>query len=47
MIDYLGNYGIQASVFITAADNRVRYMPHVFNLAVQDILTELQIPLNK
>lgn len=45
-MEFLQKHGIIAGVYISAADNRIRCMPHILNLAVQAILADLRIPIN-
>lgn len=42
----LEKHGIKADICISSSENRVRCMPHILNLSVQDILNSLKIPLN-
>lgn len=46
-MDFLRKHGIEVDTDISAADNRVRCMPHILNLSVQAILAELKVPLNE
>lgn len=46
LIDLLSIHGITVGTHISSADNRIRCMPHIMNLSVQDILGALKIPLN-
>lgn len=45
-MDNLQVQDIKITVNVSATENRVRRMPHIINLAVQDILAFLKIPLN-
>lgn len=45
-IEFLKQHGVKVNVNISSAGNRVRCMPHILNLSVQDILAALKIPLN-
>lgn len=45
-MEFLRKHGIEVGVGLSAIANRVRCMPHILNLAVQDILACLKIPLN-
>ncbi len=45
-MDFLSKHAIEAGTRLSKANNRVRCLPHVLNLAVQDILAALKIPLN-
>lgn len=45
-MDYLRKHSIEAGTNLSKSHNRIRCLPHVLNLAVQDILSELKIPLN-
>lgn len=46
LMDSLQKHGIKIGVKVSAEENRVRCMAHILNLAVQDILESLKIPLN-
>lgn len=45
-MEFLTKHGIKVGVHMSSAENRVRCMPHILNLSVQDILASLKIPLN-
>lgn len=45
-MEFLTKHGIKVNVHTSSAENRVRCMPHVLNLSVQDILASLKIVLN-
>lgn len=45
-MEFLTQHGIKVGIRTTSEENRVRCMPHILNLAVQDILASLKIPLN-
>lgn len=45
-MDHLRLHGIEVVVKVSETENRVRCMPHIINLSVQDILEKLKIPLN-
>lgn len=40
----LESYGITVSIYFSSKENRIRCMPHVLNLSVQDIMKTLKIP---
>lgn len=39
-------HGIKVGTHISSVENRVRCMPHILNLCVQDVLETLKVPLN-
>lgn len=45
-MDFLSQHAIAAGTYISKPNNRIRCLPHVLNLAVQDILADLKVPLN-
>ncbi|KAJ6605043.1 putative AC transposase [Pseudolycoriella hygida] len=45
-MDFLSEYSMSVDVQISSANNRVRCLPHVLNLCVQDIMSSLKVPLN-
>lgn len=44
-MDFLKKHGIHVGTNLSAADNRVRCMPHILNLSVQATLAELKLSL--
>lgn len=45
-MEFLEKHSIKTGIYLSKSNNRIRCLPHVLNLAVQDILSELKIPLN-
>ncbi|KAJ6642912.1 putative AC transposase, partial [Pseudolycoriella hygida] len=45
-ISTLESHGIKVNTNFSSKENRIRCMPHVLNLSVQDILKSLKIPLS-
>lgn len=45
-MEALEKHGIKLGTNISSIENRVRCMPHILNLAVQDILDSLKVPIN-
>lgn len=47
LMSSLETHGIKVGSHLSSQDNRVRCMPHILNLSVQDILEKLKIPKNE
>lgn len=47
LISTLESHGIRVDIKFSSKENRIRCMPHVLNLCVQDILKTLKIPLSR
>ncbi|KAJ6642968.1 putative AC9 transposase, partial [Pseudolycoriella hygida] len=45
-MDFLSKYATDAGTRLSKPNNRIRCLPHVLNLSVQDILSALKVPLN-
>ncbi|KAJ6647801.1 hypothetical protein Bhyg_03024, partial [Pseudolycoriella hygida] len=46
-MDFLQKHGTEADTHLSKPNNRIRCLPHVLNLAVQDVLAALKVPLNQ